>query len=192
MMRDGNDPMEDGRELASFADLCARRSRFRAGRGRLAGHDRRRALSRFRLRHRGQCARPRPSASGRGADRAGAQGLARLQPLPHSGRRAAGRAARARRPSPTRCSSPIPAPRRSNARSRWRASTSPPTASPSATASSPSRAPSTAARWRRIAAGGQQEISRRLRPAGRGLRPGAVRRSRGGQDGDRPGDRARS
>ena len=34
-----------------------------------------------------------------------------------------------------------------------------------------------------------EEISRRLRPGGRGLRPGAVRRSRGGQGGDRAGDR---
>ena len=31
-----------------------------------------------------------------------------------------------------------------------------------------------------IAAGGQAEVSRRLRPEGRGLRPGAVRRPRGG------------
>ena len=64
---------ETGRDLASIADLCARRPRFRAGRGRLADHDRRRALSRFHLRRRRQCARPRPSASGRGADRAGAR-----------------------------------------------------------------------------------------------------------------------
>ena len=35
-----------------------------------------------------------------------------------------------------------------------------------------------------LAAGGRK-ISRRLRPAGRRLRPGAVRRSRGGQEGDR-------
>ena len=35
----------------------------------------------------------------------------------------------------------------------------------------------------------QQEISGRLRPAGRRLRPGAVRRSRRGQEGDRSGDR---
>ena len=32
----------------------------------------------------------------------------------------------------------------------------------------------------------QQEISRRLRAAGAGFRPGAVRRSRGGQEGHRP------
>ena len=35
--------------------------------------------------------------------------------------------------------------------------------------------------------GRQQEISRRLRPAGRRLRPGAVRRSGSGQEGDRAG-----
>ena len=58
-----------------------------------------------------------------------------------------GRAAGRRRPSPTRCSSPIPAPRRWNARSRRRAAITMSTAIPSASASSPSRAPSTAARW---------------------------------------------
>ncbi len=96
----------------------------------------------------------------------------------HPGRRAAGRAAGATRPSPTRCSSPIPAPRRWSARSRRRAATSSSTASRSASASSPSRAPSTAARWRRIAAGGNAEIPRGLRAAADGLRPGAVRRPR--------------
>ena len=35
----------------------------------------------------------------------------------------------------------------------------------------------------------QPEISRRLRPAGRRLRPGAVRRPRGGEEGDRACDR---
>ena len=40
-----------------------------------------RALSRFRRRHRGECARPCASASGRGADRAGRQALAHLQSL---------------------------------------------------------------------------------------------------------------
>ena len=38
----------------------------------------------------------------------------------------------------------------------------------------------------------QEEISRRLRPGGRGLRPGAVRRSRGDQERDRARDRRRS
>ena len=55
----------------------------------------------------------------------------------------------ASRALPISCSSPIPAPRRWNARSRSRADITPPRAIPSAIASSPSKAPSTAARWRR-------------------------------------------
>ena len=86
--------------------------------------------------------------------------MARLQPLPHPGGRAAGRRGCARRASPTRCSSPIPAPRRWSARSRWRASTSRRAASRSATASSPSRAPSTAARWRRSPPAARRNISK--------------------------------
>ena len=144
--------------IASVADLCARRPRFRAGRGRLADRDRRRALSRFHLRRRRQRARPRPSASGRGARpsrprRSGTSPISTAIP----GRRAAGRAAVRGDASPTPCSSAIPAPRRSNARSRWRANTSRRTASPSATASSPSRAPSTAARWRRSPPAGNKK-----------------------------------
>ena len=170
--------------IASVADLCARRPRFRAGRGRLADHDQRRALPRFHLRRRGQCARPRASASGRGDHRAGAEALARLQPLPHPGRRAAGRRGCARRASPTSCSSPIPAPRRWKARSRWRASISRPPAIPSATASSPSRARSTAARWRRSPPARNKKYLDGFGPVDGRLRPGAVRRSRGGQEGD--------
>ena len=46
------------------------------------------------------------------------------------------------------------------ARSRWRANTTPPTASRSASASSPSRAPSTAARSRRSRPAGRRSISK--------------------------------
>ena len=69
------------RDIASVTDLCARRPCFRAGRGRLACCHQRRPLFRFYLRRRGQRAGARPSAFGRRADRAGAKGLARLQPL---------------------------------------------------------------------------------------------------------------
>ena len=65
-----------------------------------------------------------------------------------------------RTPSPTRSSSPIPAPRRWNARSRPRAAISSSTAIPSATARSPSKAPSTAARWRRSPPAASRNISR--------------------------------
>ena len=53
-------------------------------------------------------------------DGAGREALARLQPLSESRRRALRARGCATRPSPTSCSSPIPAPRRSKARSRWR------------------------------------------------------------------------
>ncbi len=56
-----------------------------------------------------------------GADRAGQEALACLQSASHPRAGAAGRTAHAPRPSPTWRSSPIPAPRRSNARSRPRA-----------------------------------------------------------------------
>ena len=80
-------------------------------------------LPRLSRRHRRQRPRPRPSASRRGAEGAGRQALARLQHLRDPGPGAARRHGSWRRPSPTRCSSPIPAPRRSNARSRRRGAT---------------------------------------------------------------------
>ena len=138
--------------------------RLRARRGQLAGHRRRRALSRFRRRHRRQFARPRPSASRRGADRAGRQALARLQPLRDPGPAPARPSGWSTRPSPTRCSSPIPAPRRWNARSRRRAAISMSTAIRSASASSPSRAPSTAARWRPSPPAARRNISKASAP----------------------------
>src|SRR6185312_11900686 len=58
-------------ELAHFADLCPRRPRLRAGRGRLAVYGLGRALSRFHLGRRRQRLGPRPSGAGRGAERAG-------------------------------------------------------------------------------------------------------------------------
>ena len=75
------------------------------------------------------------------------------------------------------------------ARSRWRASASRPAAIPSATASSPSRAPSTAARWRPSRPAARRNISKASAP-----RSTASTRSRstdldGGRGGDRPGDR---
>ena len=79
-------------------------------------------LSRFRRRRGGHQLRPRASASGRGADRAGPEDLAHVQPLPDAGTGEAGAAASPKRPSPTRCSSPTRAPRRWSAPSRWRAS----------------------------------------------------------------------
>ena len=85
-MRKRNSAMEEiGRELASIANLCPCGRRVRARRGRLAVHGGRRAISRFRRRHRRQCVRPCPSAAGRGADRAGAEALAHLQPLSRPG-----------------------------------------------------------------------------------------------------------
>ena len=86
----------------------------------------------FASRHRRERARPRAPAAGRGAARAGRQAVAHLQPVPlPDGEQLAERLCE--RPSPTTCSSAIPAPRRSKARSRSRAATTSPTASPSAT-----------------------------------------------------------
>ena len=66
------------------------------------------------------------------------------------------------------------------------------TAIPSASASSPSRARSTAARWRRIAAGGNAKYLEGFGPKVDGFDQVALQRSRGGRGGDRPGDRRRS
>ena len=111
------------RDIASVADLCARPPRFRAGRRRLAGRDRRRALPRFHLRRRRQCAGTCPSASGRGAHRAGAKSSGTSPTSTKFPKPSASRSGCATRASPTWCSSAIPAPRRWNARSRRRANT---------------------------------------------------------------------
>ena len=63
-------------------------------------------------------------------DRAGAEGLARLQPLSRFRKPNAWPSGCAKRASPTASSSAIPAPRRWNARSRWRANITSPTAIP--------------------------------------------------------------
>src|SRR6516165_6477978 len=68
-------------DLAFVTYLCARAPCFRAGRGRLACCNQRRALSRFYLRRRRQCAGARSSAYDRRAGSAGAKSLARLESL---------------------------------------------------------------------------------------------------------------
>ena len=139
-------------------------ARLRRGRGGLARSRGRRALPRPRRRHRGHRARARAPGAGRGARGAGEEALAHLEPLPHPRTRRRWRSGWSRRPSPTRCSSPTRAPRRSSARSRWRASTSTTPASRSGSASSPSRAPSTAARPRAIAAAGSEKMVKGFGP----------------------------
>ena len=118
-----------------------------------------------------------------------AEALAHLQPLPHPGAGAAGRAAGRQHLRRHRVLRQF---RRRGDRVRHQDGAQVPGDDrriPSATASSPSKAPSTAARWRprrRRPA----EIPGGLRPHGRGLRPGAVRRpQRAAREGDRPGDR---
>ena len=135
-------------DAAPAAGLQARRYQLRARRRRLSVRSRRATLSRLRQRHRGHAARPRPSAPGGGAQAAGREALALLQPLRHraaaAARRAPGRALvrrhrvllqLRRRGAGVRDQDGAPVPLSS-------------AASPSATASSPSRAPSTAAPWR--------------------------------------------
>ena len=147
-----------------------------------------RALSRFHLRRRGQRLRPRASPSGRGAHRAGAEALARLQSLPHSGRRAAGRpAVRAE----LRRHRVLPELRRRGDRMRDQDGAQISVGQRQAGALPHhhlrGRLPRPHARGHRRHR--QQEIPGRLRPAGRRLRPGALCRPRGGQEGDRPRDR---
>ena len=154
----------DNERFGALRDLCACPPRVRAGRRCLAGRSQWRALPRSRRWHRRQFARPQPSASGRGADRAGRQALARLQPLRDTGAAQAGRPAGRRPRLPTRSSSPIQAPRRWNARSRPRAAITMSAATPSATAPSPSKAPSTAARWRPSPPAASRNISKGSAP----------------------------
>ena len=148
----------------------------------------RRALSRFYLRRRGQRLRPCASLHGRGADRAGHEALARLQSLPHPGRRAAGRPAVRLELRRYRV---LPELRRRSHRMRDQDGAQIPVGERQAGALPHyhlrRRLPRPHARGHRRHR--QQEISRRLRPAGRRLRPGGLRRSRSDQEGDRAGDR---
>ena len=88
-----SDRHDQKRRVASASRFRQGRSRFRARRGLLADRHQWRALSRFHLRRRGECARPLPSASGRSAAGAGDQALAHVEPVQEPGRRAAGGAA---------------------------------------------------------------------------------------------------
>ena len=112
------------RDSSCYADLWPVGCRRRAGRRLLSLRHRRPQISRFHQRHRRHRARPLPSASDRGGDRAGEEAVAHLEPVPASRGRSAGASGSSTTPSPTPCSSAIPAPRRSSWRSRWRASTS--------------------------------------------------------------------
>ena len=111
-------------DFGDRADLRARRCRLRARRGRWLDLDDRRALSRFRRRHRGDLARPCPSASRRGADAARARSSGTFRTCTRIPRASASPAASPTRPSPTSSSSPIRAPRPTRRRSRWRAGAS--------------------------------------------------------------------
>ena len=155
-----SDRHDQQRDVASASRIRQGRSRFRARRGLLADRHQRRALSRFHFRRRGQCARPLPSASGRGAAGAGARNSGTCRTCSRARTARGSRRGCASRASPTSCSSPIPAPRRWNARSRSRANITPPRAIPSAIASSPSTARFTAARWRRWPRPARRNISK--------------------------------
>ena len=178
-------------DLAYSADLRPRRPRVRARRGRVALSRPRRALSRFHLRRRRQRARPCASEARRGDGRAGAQALARLQPVPHSRReRLADRlCAACFADFVFFCNSGAEAIEGAIKMARkYHAVNGQPERYRIVTFEG-------AFHGRTLAdarGGRKQEISRRLRPAGRRLRSGAVRRSRGGEEGDRAGDRRRS
>ena len=121
-------------------------------------------------------------------DRAGPQALARLEPVPHSGGRAAGRAAVRRdlcRPRVLLQFRRRGDGMRDQGRPQIPVCQRPPRALPHHHLRGRLPRPHAGdARRRRT-----EEISRRLRPGGRRLRPGAVRRSRSGQARDRPGNR---
>ena len=113
-----SDRHDQQRDVASASGIRQGRSRFRARRRRLADRNQRRALSRFHLRRRGECARPLPSASGRGVAGAGDKAVAHVEPVQEPGRRQARGAAVRAELCRFRVLLPIPAPRRWNAPSR--------------------------------------------------------------------------
>ena len=137
------------------------------------------------------CARLLASASCRGAGAPGGQALAHVQSVPDPAGRAARAAPRRRDLRRSACSSPIRAPKPVEAAIKMaRKYQYVERPSRALSASSPSKAPSTAARWRPSPPAASQ-ISRRLRPQGRRLRPGPLQRSRRGRGGDRPAIPAR-
>ena len=169
-------PLQPARHRPSWAPMGARTSCSSGARA-LAGHGGRRALSRFRRRHRRQLARPRASASRRRAHRAGRQALARSNLYESRGRSGWPSGWSTRRfadkvffsnSGAEACEGAIKTARRYHYVIRQSGAL--------AHHHLQRRLPRPHAgddRRRRPA-----EIPRRLRPEGRGLRPGAVRRHR--------------
>ena len=126
----GNASANSGPSPAVMATYARQNIVFERGEGSWLITSRRRALSRLRLRRRRQRAGPCPSPSRCGPDRTGRQALAHLEPL--SGRPARNDSPNgcARRHSPTRCSSAIPARKPARARSRPRGAIISSTATP--------------------------------------------------------------
>ena len=183
-----SDRHDQQRDVASASRIRQGRSRFRARRGLLADRDQRRALSRFHLRRRGERARPLPPASGGGAAGAGHQTVAHVEPVQEPGRREAGGAAVRTELCRLRLLRQFR--RRSDGmRDQGHAQIS--------RRQGPSRALSHHHLRRRVSrphagdAGRDRlaEISRRFWAAGGRFRPGAARRSRCREEGDRPADR---
>ena len=183
-----SDRHDQERDVASASRIRQGRSRFRARRRRVADRDQWRALSRFHLRRRGECAGPLPSASGRGAAGAGDKAVAHVEPVQEPGWRAAGGAAVRTKLCRFRVLRQFRR-RGDGMRDQGHAQIS--------RRQRPSRALSHHHLRRRVSrphagdAGRDRfaEISRGLRPADGWLRPGAARRSRSRQEGDRPADR---
>ena len=176
------------RDIRHRPDLRPRQRRFRARRGLLAGVDGRRALSRFRRRHRRDLGRPRPSAPGRSADEPGLEAVARFEPVPESRGRAlcapSGRR-HLRRPRVLRQFG-----RRGQRGGGEDGAPAPVDRRPSRALSHAhlrGRVPRPYARDDRRRRPGQ--ISRRLRSQGRRLRPDSADRPRGGRGRDRAGNR---
>ena len=175
-------------DIGHRPDLRPRECRLRARRGLLAHVDGRRALSRFRRRHRRDLGRPRPSASGRSADEPGLEAVAHFEPLSESRGRAlcapSGRR-HLRRPRVLRQFG-----RRGQRGGGEDGAPAPVGRRPSRALSHAhlrGRLPRPDARDDRRRRPGQ--ISRRLRPQGRRLRPDSADRPRGGRGRDRAGNR---
>ena len=147
---------------------------FERGEGAWLIGDRRRALSRFHQRRRGQCARPLPPASGRGAAGAGHQSSGTCRTCSRARTATGSPRGCASRALPISCSSAIPAPRRWNARIKiarhYHAAKGKPERYRIITFEG-------AFHGRTLGDAGRDrlgQISRRLRPAAGRLRPGAA------------------
>ena len=133
-------------------------------------------------------ARPFASASRRDADRPGRASSGTPRTCSRCPRASASRAGSPTRPSPISSSSPIPAPRRTRPRSRWRASVSAVGGHPERFHILTFEGAFHGRTLATLAAGGQAKYLEGFGPKVAGLRPDPDHRSRRGRGRDRAGD----